>query len=66
MPVDVEVSLVPMHPFTNPVGQPPHGKDVAGPIKHKRIALVQAFAREDFVFDRKQARIVGLKCVGLE
>src|ERR1019366_6259710 len=61
MPIDVEVSLVPMHPLTDPVGQPPHGQNVARPIKRKRIALVQASARKDFIFDRKQARVVGLE-----
>ena len=66
MAIDVEVSLVPMHPFPNPVGQPSHGKNVARPIKDKRIALVQAFARQNFIFDRDEARVVGLKCVGLE
>lgn len=63
MPIDVEVSLVPMHPFPNPVGQPTHGQDVARPVKRKRIAFVQAFTREDFIFNRKQARIVGLEWV---
>ena len=61
MAIDVEVSLVPMHPFPNPVRQPTHGKNVARPIKSKRIGLVEPFAREDFIRDRKQARIVGLK-----
>ena len=61
MPVDVEVSLVAMHPLTNPVRQPTHGQDVARPIESKRIGLVQAFSRKDFIFDRKQAGIVGLK-----
>ena len=64
MPIDVEVSLVPMHPFPNPVSQPPHGKDVAGAIENQRIALVQAFTRQDFLFDREQARVVGLEWVG--
>jgi hypothetical protein len=61
MAINVEVSFVAMHPLTNPVGQPPHGQDVARPIKHKRIALVQAFPREDFILDRDEARIVGLE-----
>ena len=63
MPINVEVSLVPMHPLANPVSQPTHGQDVARPIKNKRIALVQAFARKDPIFDRKQSRIVGLEWV---
>jgi hypothetical protein len=52
MAVDVEVGLVAMPLLPHPVGQPPHGQDVAGPIKDKRIGLVQAFTREDFLFDR--------------
>ncbi len=63
MAVDVEVSLVAMHPLPNPVGQPTHGKDVARPVKGKRIALVQAFPRKDFILDRDEARIVGLEWV---
>jgi hypothetical protein len=55
-----------MHPLAHPVGQPSHGKNVARPIKRKRIALVQAFTCEDFVFDRDEARVVGLEWVGLE
>ena len=66
MAVDVKVRLVAMHPLPHPVGQPAHGQDVARPIKHKRIGLVQPFAREDFILDRKQPRVVGLKWVGLE
>ena len=54
MPVDVEISLVAMHPLANPVGQPPHGKNVARPVKDERIALVQAFARKDFILDRNR------------
>src|SRR5882762_4906161 len=50
MAVDVEVCLVAMHPLANPVGQPTHGKDVASPVERKRISLVQALTREDFVF----------------
>jgi hypothetical protein len=38
-----------------------HAQHVAGPIKHKRIGLFQAFAGEDFIFDREQARVVGLE-----
>jgi hypothetical protein len=52
-----------MHPLADPVSQPTHGQDVARPIKNKRIALVQAFARKDFIFDRKQARVVSLEWV---
>jgi hypothetical protein len=66
MAINVEVSLVAMHPFANPVSQPTHGQDVARPIKDKRIALVQAPARKNFIFDRKEARIVSLECVGLK
>ena len=61
MAIDVEVRLVAMHPLPNPVGQPPDGKNVARPIKDKRVALVQAFAREHFIFDREQAPIVRLE-----
>jgi len=63
MPIDVEVRLVAMHPLTNPIGQPTHGQDVARPIKGKRIALVQAFAGKDFIFDRNEPRIVRLEWV---
>jgi hypothetical protein len=55
-----------MHPLPNPVGQPTQGKNVASPVKGKRIGLVQAFAREHFIFDRDEARIACLKCVDLE
>ena len=58
MAVDVKVCLVAMHPFTNPIGEPTHGQDVPSPIEHKRIGLVQALTREDFIFDRDEARIV--------
>ena len=63
MPIDVEVSLVPMHPLPNPVSQPTHRQNVARPIKRKRVALVQALAGEDLILDREQARVVGLECV---
>jgi hypothetical protein len=52
-----------MLPLTNPVRQLAYGEDVAGSIKEERIGLVQAFTREDFIFDRKQARVVGLEWV---
>ena len=52
-----------MHPLPNPVGQPTHGQDVASAVKGKRIRLAQALAGKDFVFDRVQARVVGLEWV---
>jgi hypothetical protein len=52
-----------MHALTNPVGQPARGKNVASAVEGKRIGLVQAFASQDFIFDREQARVVGLKWV---
>src|SRR5437660_2325120 len=61
--VDVEVCLVAMHPLTDPVGQPTDGQDVTGPVEGKRIGLLQAFTREDFIFDRDEARIVSLEWV---
>jgi hypothetical protein len=63
MPVDVEVSHVPMHPLPHPIRQPPHGKNVASAVKDERVGLVQALARQDFVFNREKPRIVSLKCV---
>src|SRR5450631_1150381 len=63
MAIDVEVRLVAMHPLPNPVGQPTHREDIAGAVKRKRIGLVQTLASEDFVFDREQARVVGLEWV---
>jgi hypothetical protein len=59
MPVDVEIRHIPVHPLPHPIGQPTHRQYVARPIKHKRIALAKAFAREDFIFDGKQTRVVG-------
>lgn len=63
MAVNVEVSRVPMHPLANPVGQPPHSKDVARPIKNKRIDLIESLAGENLIFYREQARVVSLKSV---
>ena len=66
MPIDIEVSGVAVHPLTNPVREPTHSQDVARPVEDKRVGLVQAFARKDFIFDRDEAGVVCLKCVGLE
>src|ERR1700686_2108285 len=63
MPVDVEVSLVPMHPLANPISQPTHGKNIARPVKHKRISLVQALASKNLIFNREQPRVVSLEWV---
>ena len=65
MAVYVEVSLIAMHPLADPVSQPTHGEDVSRSVKSKRIGLVQAFTRENFIFDRDEARIVGLKWVSV-
>lgn len=63
MPVDVEVSHVPMHPLPHPIRQPPHGKNVAGRVKRERVSVVQAVAGEDFVLDGMKTIVVSLKCV---
>src|SRR5271156_4851093 len=63
MAIDVEVSLVTMHPLPNPVSQPTHRQNVARPIKRTRVALVQALAGKDLILDREQARVIGLECV---
>jgi hypothetical protein len=52
-----------MHPLTDKVGQPTYGQDVAGAIKGQGIGLVQALTRENFLFDREEARVVGLEWV---
>jgi hypothetical protein len=55
-----------MHPLANPVGQPSHRENIARSVERERIRLCQAFTSQNFIFDRDEARIVGLECVGLE
>ena len=61
--VDVEVRLVAVHPLAHGVGQPAHGQNVAGAVQGKGVVGFKPFAGEDFLVDRREARIVGLKGV---
>src|SRR5579864_953108 len=61
MPVDVEISLVAVHPFAHRVRHPTDGKDVSGPIKSQRIIGVQALAGNNLGVDWLNAPIVSLK-----
>jgi hypothetical protein len=63
MPVDVEVRLVPMHPLAHPVRQPAHGKNVAGAVEGERVRIAQALTSQNFILDREETRVVGLKWV---
>ena len=64
MAIDVEISAITVQALANIVGQPSDGEDVACSVKQGAVVRVQAVAREDFVVDRVQARVVGLEVVG--
>ena len=59
--VDVEVRGVAVHPLAHPVGQPADGENVAGAVKGESVGLVQALSGQDFVLDRMETGVVGLK-----
>ena len=61
MPIDVEVSDVAVHALAHVIGQPTDRQDVSGTIKCQRIVGRQPLLSHDFVVDRAQARVVGLK-----
>ena len=62
--VDVEIRLVAVHALAHGVGHPAHGENVAGAVEGERVVGVQALAGEDFVVNRRQARVVRLESVG--
>ena len=50
--------------MANLVGEPPHGENVARAIQRQRVAGVKTLLGDDFLGDRLQPRVVGLKCMG--
>ena len=63
VPVDVEVRLVAVHALAHVVGHPADGENVAGAVEREGIVGVKPLAGKDFVVNRRQPRIVGLKVV---
>jgi hypothetical protein len=51
MPIDIEVRLVPMQALADVIREPSHGKNVASPVKNKRVVTGQAFACQNFLGD---------------
>jgi hypothetical protein len=63
MPVDIEISLIAVHALANQVGHPAKGKNVAGPVESERVVDIEPLTGKNFVVDRGQPGIVGLKGV---
>ena len=59
--VDVEVSLIAVHPLPNVVCHPTNGQDVARAVKHQRIIGAQAIPSKNLLVDRLELQVVGLK-----
>jgi len=65
MAVDVEVSFVAMHALADEVRHPSDGQNVAGAIQRESVVSSESLTAQHFGVDRRQPRIVSLKCVGL-
>src|SRR5690349_21443440 len=63
VPVDVEVSHIPVHSLAHMIGQPAQSKDVRRAVKRNGIIKGEALAREDLLSDRVETRVVGLECM---
>ena len=61
VPVDVEVSLVAMHALANRLASQPTARISSGAIERESFVRTQPLACHDFIVNRMQAGIVGLK-----
>ena len=59
--VDVEVSLIAVHPLPNVVCHPTNGEDVARAVESERIVGTQPLASKNLFVDRLEPRVVSLK-----
>src|SRR5690242_73447 len=59
--VDVEVSLIAVHPLPNVVCHPTNGEDVTAAVKDERIIGAQPLASKNLLVDRLEPQVVGLK-----
>jgi hypothetical protein len=63
--VYIEISSVAMQAFANVVGRPTQSEHVSSAVESESVGGIQALAGNHFIVDRLQARIVGLKWVGM-
>lgn len=61
MAIDVEIGLVSMHGLANVIGQPADGEEVGTAIERKGIVTGKTLAGQDFVMNRPEPGVVGLK-----
>ncbi len=61
VPVDVEVSHVPMHALAHMIRQPANGQDVGRTVKGQCVIAVEALSGQDFVGNGAEARVVRLE-----
>ncbi len=66
MPVDVEVSDVPVQLLADVICQPAHGQDIAAAIERNAIAKAQPLPGQDLLCDwPKEGSSVWKECRGL-